>query len=132
MENEQFRFNTFSCKPILIITPDIHKVDTCIYCNRKLSQFTTIELYSQHEKETINGKACIDCDIIYASNKIPDKVINEISSKFGKDMLIEHKDLSPSNNIGKRYNNESARIQRFFNGKNKTILPSSRSKSRSM
>lgn len=128
MSDNKLRFNVYSCKPILIITPLIHKVDKCYYCKRKLTEFTDIEFYNQHDREFIHGKACIDCDAIYASDKIPEGVINGINLKFGKDILIQHIEIVKEYNCDVR----TTRVQKFSHGKNKAILPSRRSKPRSM
>lgn len=128
------RMNVYNTRPVIIKTPNIHKVDKCIMCAGELTEFTNIQIYDNHESEIVKGKACIDCDLVYASDKAPEKIFGALKVKFGAMINIDALAIKPAKPSKKKkgYNrDESKRVQSIPSRKNKAMVQTSRSKSRS-
>lgn len=83
------RLNVLNCRPCVLKTPDIHRVNKCALCGKDLSEFTEIQLYDNKEIENLKGKVCIDCDLVYVSSKAPDCVFDITKDKFKEFVHIE-------------------------------------------
>lgn len=120
------KFNTHNTRPYIIKVPFITTEKTCCICGNKLSKFDKIALYTPLKTIILKGKVCVDCDAIYVSDKIPNRVIDDIEAAFSEDVLIEQLQRKTKG----EHKNEQGGIQRISTTKNTTILPTSRSKPR--
>ena len=126
--------NVDNIRPVITIVDRLDKYENCTQCRSKLSDFCTIELKqyrgSEQITERINSKFCSDCDILYVSNKVPERIIDNIRNKFGDEVYIQKETKQPPQRPKKRYTYESRTVQRTSTKNNKTMVQTRRAKSR--